>query len=104
MTQPSDYFGPTATAGPFTEEGVHDYTTQATSPGYVTAQGSPYERGVAATPQSPGDIVTPVEIDSKEQSNVNTPSQFINTATGGGTRGQQEPRRQESVEHRVELP
>lgn len=102
-SQPSDYFGPAATAGPFTEEGNH--TSQATSPGYRTAQGSPgYERGVAVIPQSPGDIVTPVEIDSREQSNVNSPSQFVNT---NPTRTQPPPRQerlQETMEHRVELP
>ncbi|KUJ18086.1 uncharacterized protein LY89DRAFT_732779 [Mollisia scopiformis] len=63
----SDYFGPTAAHGPFTEP--HD--SAATSPGA--------HRGVPVSPQSPGDIIVPVEIDSKSSrghSNVTTPGAF----------------------------
>ncbi|TVY80297.1 hypothetical protein LSUE1_G003916 [Lachnellula suecica] len=59
-SQPSDYFGPEAESGPFTEN-------QASAPL------SP-NRGVPATPQSPGDIAVPVEIDSKSHSAVTSPS------------------------------
>ncbi|KAF7953260.1 hypothetical protein EAE96_006472 [Botrytis aclada] len=45
----SDYFGSTAPSGPFTE-------SAGTSPGFGS------QRGVPATPQSPSDIATPVEI------------------------------------------
>lgn len=61
----SDYFGPTAAAGPFTEP--HD--SAATSPGAY--------RGVPVSPHGPGDIIVPVEIDSRSsrgQSNVTTPA------------------------------
>lgn len=63
----SDYFGPTAAAGPFTEPN----DSAATSPGA--------NRGVPVSPQGPGDILLPVEIDSKSSrvhSNVTTPGAF----------------------------
>jgi hypothetical protein len=63
-SQPSDYFGPAAKSGPFTE----DQNSPAMSPGS--------NRGVPATPQSPGDIAVPVEIDSRSHSNVTTPGHF----------------------------
>ena len=63
-SQPSDYFGPAAESGPFTE----DHNSPAMSPGS--------NRGVPATPQSPGDIAVPVEIDSRSHSNVTTPGAF----------------------------
>jgi hypothetical protein len=53
-SQRSDYFGPTAAAGPFSE----DHLVLPTSPGINS-------RGVPLTPQSPGDIAVPVEIDSR---------------------------------------
>lgn len=61
--QTADYFGPSAKAGPYTD------TSPASSPGYMY-------RGVPINPQSPGDIAVPVEIDSTEQSNVNTPGAY----------------------------
>jgi len=63
----SDYFGPTAAHGPFTEP--HD--SAATSPGAY--------RGVPVSPQGPADITVPVEIDSRSSrghSNVTTPQAF----------------------------
>jgi hypothetical protein len=63
--QRSDYFGPIAVPGPFTE----DPTSSATSPGV--------DRGVPATPQSPNDILVPVEMDSKNHSNVTLPGNFV---------------------------
>jgi hypothetical protein len=62
--QTADYSGPTATAGPYTES--------ASSPG--TSQGM--HRGVPISPQSPGDIAAPVEIDSRDHSSVTSPSPF----------------------------
>ncbi|TVY48499.1 hypothetical protein LOCC1_G001244 [Lachnellula occidentalis] len=61
QTQPSDYFGPAAESGPFTE----DQHSTAMSPGS--------NRGVPTLPQSPNDIATPVEIDSRSQSYVTAP-------------------------------
>ena len=58
----SDYFGPTAAAGPFTG----DHLVSPMSPGTNT-------RGVPLTPQRPGDIAVPVEIDSRDHSNVTSP-------------------------------
>ena len=51
--QTADYFGPDATAGPYTD------TSPTSSPGYTF-------RGVPITPQSPGDIAVPVELDSSD--------------------------------------
>jgi hypothetical protein len=62
--QDSDYFGATAATGPYTE----DVTSPDASPGN--------NRGVPATPQSPRDITAPVEIDSRDQSNVTSPGAF----------------------------
>ncbi|TVY31153.1 hypothetical protein LHYA1_G000160 [Lachnellula hyalina] len=62
--QPSDYFGPAAESGPFTE----DQHSAAMSPGS--------NRGVPTLPQSPNDIAAPVEIDSRSQSNVTTSGVF----------------------------
>jgi hypothetical protein len=57
--QNSDYFGPTAGVGPFTEFEQVDSSGQHGQP-------SPgYERGVPVKPHSPGDIAVPVEIDSR---------------------------------------
>jgi hypothetical protein len=58
----SGYFRPTAAAGPFSG----DHLVSPTSPGNNS-------RGVPLTPQSPGDIAVPVEIDSKDHSNVPSP-------------------------------
>ncbi|KAF8863487.1 hypothetical protein BDZ45DRAFT_101685 [Acephala macrosclerotiorum] len=72
----SDYFGPTAGHGPFTEP--HD--SAATSPGN--------HRGVPVSPQSPGDITVPVEIDSRDSrghSNVTTPGAFEYVKAPGTT-------------------
>jgi hypothetical protein len=60
-SQPSDYFGPTAGIGPFTEE----HTSTDVSPGY--------DRGVPAVPHGPDDIASPVEIDTTEHSTVTSP-------------------------------
>ncbi|KAE8452764.1 hypothetical protein EG329_013036 [Mollisiaceae sp. DMI_Dod_QoI] len=71
--QGSDYFGPPATVGPFTEH-------HATSPGA--------DRGVPVSPQSPGDITVPVEIgsnDSRGHSNVTTPGAFEYVKAPGTT-------------------
>jgi hypothetical protein len=78
-SQPSDYFGPTPVRGPFTE----DHNTSSTSPGY--------DRGVPAHPQSPGDIASPVEIDSGTHSNLASPTHNYSTHPP-------------IVEHPVELP
>jgi hypothetical protein len=59
--QAGDYFGPSAVAGP--------YTTDPTSP--VTSPGS--GRGVPLSPQGPGDIQVPVEIDSRGHSTATSP-------------------------------
>ncbi|CAG8953044.1 hypothetical protein HYFRA_00003238 [Hymenoscyphus fraxineus] len=97
-SQPSDYFGPVTTSGPFTD-GYKDNGEAGTSPGR--------ERGVIATPQSRGDIVGAVEMDS-------SPSQlFIDTghvmngnanmdANTVGIRPQNG--RQQTMEYWVELP
>ena len=69
--QPSDYFGPAATPGPFT-----DSKSPGTSPGH--------NRGVPATPQSPGDIQVPVEIDSRYRSATTSPG-FEYTVNASGT-------------------
>ncbi|KAG4440885.1 hypothetical protein IFR05_003635 [Cadophora sp. M221] len=79
--QASDYFGPTAAPGPFTDI--------PTSPASRSPGGS---RGVPANPQSPGDITTPVEIDSRDHSNVTSPGLFEYSKSGGTT------------SHRAELP
>lgn len=57
----SDYFGPSAKTGPFTESP----TSPGSSPGA--------NRGVPISPHSPGDIAAPVEIDSRDHSNVTSP-------------------------------
>jgi hypothetical protein len=75
-SQPSDYFGPSAVPGPFTER---NSTIAGGSPGY--------DRGVPAHPQSPGDIASPVEIDS----NLASPNRDYTSVPV-------------TVEHRVELP
>lgn len=54
----SDYFGPSVRAGPFTDD--------------VVSPGSGH-RGVPLSPDSPGDIAAPVEIDSRDHSNVTSP-------------------------------
>ncbi|KAL2071485.1 hypothetical protein VTL71DRAFT_12720 [Oculimacula yallundae] len=69
--QASDYFGPAASAGPFTDG------TSSRSPG-----GS---RGVPTNPQSPFDITTPVEIDSRDHSNVTSPGLFDYSKSPGTT-------------------
>ncbi|RDL39168.1 uncharacterized protein BP5553_03508 [Venustampulla echinocandica] len=79
-SQPSDYFGPTAIPGPFTEE----HTSPGTTPGT--------NRGVPAVPQSPGDIASPVEIDSRVQSEMPTSSTNESSMAKG------------TVQHPVELP
>lgn len=76
--QVTDYFDPTATAGPYTD------TPQASSRRYAY-------RGVPVTPQNPGDITAPVEIDSKDHSNLNTPGAF-------------EPLKEEVATNIIELP
>jgi hypothetical protein len=55
----SDYFG--AQPGPFTESP----NSPGSSPGA--------NRGVPLSPQNPGDITAPVEIDSRDHSNVTSP-------------------------------
>lgn len=57
----SDYFGPYGRAGPFTD----DVMSTGTSPGA--------ERGVPLSPDTPGDIASAVEIDSRDHSNVTSP-------------------------------
>lgn len=78
--QAADYFGPAAIAGPFTS----DHTSAVTSPGT--------DRGVPVSPQSPGDIQVPVEIDSRGHSNATSPGNFEYLKSPGVT------------EHPVELP
>jgi len=56
----ADYFGPAATAGPYT-----DHSSPNTTPGL--------HRGVPIAPQGPGDIAASVEIDSRDHSNVTSP-------------------------------
>ncbi|KAG9233510.1 hypothetical protein BJ875DRAFT_42615 [Amylocarpus encephaloides] len=64
ISQPSDYFGPTAKPGPYTDRASYAQNVNAaTSPGQQN-------RGVPAVPQSPGDIASPVEIDSRNPSDV----------------------------------
>jgi hypothetical protein len=62
--QTADYFGPDAVAGPYTE----NFSSPGTSP-------LP-NKGVPISPQTPGDITTPVEIDSRDHSNMTSPSAF----------------------------
>jgi hypothetical protein len=62
--QTADYFGPAATPGPYTR----DATSPSTSPG---GRG-----GVPISPQSPDHITAPVEIDSRDHSNVTSPGAF----------------------------
>jgi hypothetical protein len=88
--QPSDYFGPTAAPGPFTE----DVTSPGTSPGV--------NRGVPATPQSPGDIQVPVEIDSRNHSNVTSPGNFEFNVTPPNNF--EDLKQAKSSEYPVELP
>lgn len=63
--QTADYFGPNASAGPYTD----DNESPGTSPGLF--------KGVPLTPHSPSDIATAVEIDSRDHSNVTTPGAFV---------------------------
>lgn len=79
-SQAADYFGPAAVAGPFTS----DPTSAVTSPGGGG--------GVPISPQSPGDIQIPVEIDSRGHSNATSPGNFEYLKPPGTT------------EHAVELP
>jgi hypothetical protein len=80
----SDYFGPVAQSGPFTDN---------ESPGSVPA------RGVPLAPNSPGDIVGAVEIGhSREHSNVTSPGEVIESTPDYL---KEVP---ESTEHRFELP
>lgn len=65
--QAADYFGPAATPGPFSE------ASSPTSP--LSARSVGVNRGVGIA-QSPGDITTPVEIDSRDHSNVTSPGLF----------------------------
>lgn len=67
--QTSDYFGPTAAAGPFTEFDQHGGE-------HGESPGSNASRGVPAKPHSPGDIAVPVEIDSRTTSNFPSPGNF----------------------------
>jgi len=62
--QAADYFGPAAIAGPYTS----DHTSAVTSPAT--------DRGVPVSPQSPGDIQVPVEIDSRGHSTATSPGNF----------------------------
>jgi len=82
----TDYLGPTAQPGPYTDN---------ESPGSQPA------RGVPLSPHSPGDIVGVVEIGhSKENSNVTPPGEKVDqNATPDYL--EEIP---ESTEHRVELP
>jgi hypothetical protein len=82
----TDYFGPVARPGPFTDN---------ESPGSQPA------RGVPLLPHSPGDIVGVVEIGhSREHSNVTSQGEVIDqNATPDYMK--EVP---ESTEHRVELP
>ncbi len=52
-----DYFGPNATAGPYTDMAQAEATSVGTSPGV--------DRGVPLEPHGPNDITVPVEIDSR---------------------------------------
>jgi len=79
--QASDYFGPVAEPGPFTD-----------SPTSPTPRSPGGSRGVPANPQSPGDITTPVEIDSRDHSNVTSPGLFEYSKSARAT------------SHPVELP
>ncbi|KAH6682923.1 hypothetical protein B0J14DRAFT_134295 [Halenospora varia] len=68
--QASDYFGPSAAAGPFTE----DQISTATSP--IAVRGGP------GGPHSPGDIASPVEIDSQGHSQQPSPGfEYMKTPT-----------------------
>ncbi|KAH7350991.1 hypothetical protein BKA65DRAFT_549972 [Rhexocercosporidium sp. MPI-PUGE-AT-0058] len=82
--QASDYFGPTAAPGPFTEGATSPTSPISRSPGGI--------RGVPMNPQSPGDITTPVEIDSRDHSNVTSPRLFEYSKSG------------QTTNHPVELP
>jgi len=62
--QAGDYFGPSAVAGPYTT----DPSSPVTSPGGGSA--------VPLSPQSPGDIQVPVEIDSRGHSTATSPGNF----------------------------
>jgi hypothetical protein len=75
-----DYFGPAASAGPFTNT-----LSQGTSPGA--------DRGVPLSPDSPGDIASPVEIDSRNHSNVTSPGYIDEYMKGPAT-----------AEYKIELP
>jgi hypothetical protein len=82
----TDYFGPTAMPGPYTDNESH---------------GSQPVRGVPLSPNSPGDIVGAVEIGhSREHSNVASLGEVIEqNGTPDYLKGVPE-----STEHRVELP
>jgi len=83
--QGSDYFVPTAASGPYTE----NHASSGISPGF--------NRGVPVTPQNPSDITAPVEIDSREHSNVASPGE-------GGQPMMEYLKMPETTEYRVELP
>ncbi len=60
---PSDYFGPAAAVGPYTEDPYSPMSPH--SPGR--------NMGVPVQPHGPGDIAVPVEIDSRTTSNLPSP-------------------------------
>jgi hypothetical protein len=76
----SDYFGPTAGVGPFTESAEGEYVI---SP--IAGPGN--DGAVPAKPHGPGDIAVPVEIDSGVASTVPTPGNF---SPGGYREGETE--------------
>jgi hypothetical protein len=78
-SQAADYFGPAAVAGPFTS-------------GHASTVTSPGGHAVPLSPQGPGDIQVPVEIDSRGHSAATSPGNFEYVKTAGVT------------EHAVELP
>lgn len=80
----SDYFGPAAVVGPYTDN---------ESPGNARFTGVP------VSPDNPNDIVPAVEIgNSKEHSNVTSPGEVTDASLG---HIQSDP---ESTEYRAELP
>jgi len=91
-----DYFGPHARTGPYTD-----------ASGFTPVEGmqSMLARGVPLSPDSPGDIVPPVEIGhSRENSNVTSPGIEMNGEREEEVNGYLNDKVPETTEHRVELP
>lgn len=87
----ADYFGPTATAGPYTD--------------YSSPSSTPFGVGVPLSPDAPGDITAAVEIgNSRDHSTVTSPGEMQTPEQQHVIVNPELKPVPETVEHRVELP